>query len=151
LKRNTQIAAGAGVLSLGALIAITPRFLFSICEYNGIFMQLGNGKTAHMPCYYTALGSYVMGAMIGLIGITMILSKGRESIRMLSVVLGGAAIAVISTPVIFPICLNPDEPCNHGTKPMLIVLGVMTLMVSGWMVLSSRKSSGDFTSKPGEV
>jgi hypothetical protein len=133
------MGAGGVTIALGILIALTPRFLFSICEYNGIFMQLGNGKTAHMPCYYTAMGSYIMGAMIGLIGITVLMARGRETTRKLSAVLGGAALAVMFLPAVFPICLNPDEPCNHGTKPMLIVFGFMTLVVGGWMAFSSRK------------
>ncbi len=141
MKNSTRMGAGAAVIGLGALVAITPRFLFSICEYNGIFMQLGMGKTAHMPCYYTAQGSYILGLMIGLIGVTLVLARQRESARLLSVVLGGAGLAVMLLPVVYPICMNPDEPCNHGTKPMLMVLGIVTLGMAGWIAFASRKSA----------
>ena len=87
MKESTRMITGAIVIALGALVAITPRFLFSVCEYNGIFMQLGMGKTAHMPCYYTAIGSYIVGLLVALIGLTIMLAKERESVRMLSVIL----------------------------------------------------------------
>ena len=30
--------------------------------------------------------------------------------------------------------------CNHGAMPMLIVLGTVAFMTSGWMAFSSRSS-----------
>ena len=141
MKNSTTTGAGSAVIALGALIALTPRFLFSVCEYNGIFMQMGMGKTAHMPCYFTARGAYIVGILIALIGITIVLAKARETVRLLSVVLAGAAIAVVLLPVVFPICPNPDDPCNHGAQPMLIVLGIITFMVAGWLAISSRNSA----------
>jgi hypothetical protein len=145
MKQSTRTGLAGAVIALGMLVAITPRFLFSICEYNGIFMQLGAGKTAHMPCYYTARGAYIIGTLVALIGITLLLAKARETVRLLSVVLGGAGIAVMLLPILYPICPNPDEPCNHGTKPMLIVLGIIILMIAVFSGLSSRKSQAEMS------
>jgi len=135
-----------GVIVLGVLVAITPRFLFPVCEYEGIFMQLGNDKTTHMGCYFLSMASYVMGTMVALVGLTLLLAKGRETIRMLSVILGGAGIAVMVLPFFFPICLNPDHPCNRGAKPLIMVLGIVTLMSAGYLGLSSRKPPGGMSS-----
>ncbi len=146
MKKSTRMSTGAGVIVLGALVAATPRFLFPVCEFSGIFMQLGNGKTAYMLCHYTAVASYILGALIVLIGITLMLSRERESRRMLSVVLAGVAVAVTITPVILPICMNPDDPCNHGAKPLLIVLGIVTFLLAGWMGLASRKTNTVYSS-----
>lgn len=140
MKKSTTTIAGSIIVALGVLIALTPRFLFPVCEFKGIFMQLGMGKTAHMPCYYTTMGAYILGVLIALIGLMVLMAKGRETVRMLAVVLGGASLAVTFLTVIFPICPNPDEPCNHGTKPLLIVLGIAALAVAGWLFFSSRKS-----------
>lgn len=145
MKKNTRIAAGAGVISLGALVAATPRYLFPVCEYNGIFIQLPNGKTGHMPCFYTATASYLIGMLVCLIGLSLLMAKGRDAIRQLSVVLGGTAVGVVLLPLIFPICQNPDEPCNHGTKPMLIMLGLIIMMMAGWLGFSSRRSAAYYS------
>lgn len=141
MNKRSKTIAGAGVTALGALVAITPRFLFPVCEYHGIFMQMPNGKSDHMHCFYTATAALLIGLLICVVGITLLLAKSSETVRMLSVVLGGAAVATVLIPVLFPICQNPDEPCNHGTKPMIIVLGITTLMMAGWMAYSSRKSA----------
>lgn len=127
---------------LGTLIAATPRFLFKVCEFHGKFMPLASGKTGYMPCHYTAIASYMVGLLIFLMGAALLLAKSGDAVRLLAMVLGGAAVAVILIPSVFPICPNPDDPCNHGAKPMLMVLGIVTLIVSGWLGLSSRRPAG---------
>lgn len=151
MKKSTRIGAGAGVITLGAIIAITPRFLFPVCEYKGIFMQLANNRTDYMHCHYTTVASYILAGLICLIGVTIVLANKRETVRMLSVVLAGAAIAVILTPVVFPICQNPDDPCNHGAKPMLIVMGIVTFFLAGWLGIASRKSNALYCSSASEA
>ncbi len=145
MKKTTRVTAGGVVISLGALVAATPRFLFPVCEYYGHFMKLPNGKTGHMPCFYTASASYLIGMLVCFIGVTLLLAKDRNTIRLLAVVLAGVAIGVILLPVIFPICQNPDDPCNHGAKPMIIVLGIMTMMMAGWLGFSSRRSTVNYS------
>ena len=147
MKKSTRMGVGAGVITLGGIIAITPRFLFPVCEYNGIFVQLANNRTDFMHCHYTTVASYLLAGIIGLIGITLLFARERETTRLLSVVLAGAAVAVILTPVVFPICQNPDEPCNHGTKPMLIVMGIITFFMAGWLRASSRKTRAVYCSR----
>ncbi len=148
MKKSTRIGAGAGAMTLGAVIAATPRFLFPVCEYKGIFMQLANNRTDFMHCHYTTVTSYILAGLIALIGVAIILANSRDAVRMLSVVLAGAAFAVILTPVVLPICQNPDEPCNHGTKPMLIVMGIITFFLAGWLGLASRKTNAVYSSMP---
>lgn len=145
MNKRTKMIAGAGVIALGALVAVTPRFLFPVCEYHGILMQLPNGKTDHMHCYYTAMASYVIGPLICLIGLTLLLAKARETFRLLSVVLGGAAAIAFLVPMVFPVCQNPDHPCNHGAKPMIIVLGITTLMMAAWLAFSARRSAAAYS------
>ncbi|MHB1361326.1 MAG: DUF4418 family protein [Thermoleophilia bacterium] len=147
MKKSTRIGIGAGVIALGGIIAITPRFLFPVCEYNGIFMQLANGRTDYMHCHYTTVASYLLAGIIGLIGTTILFARERETTRLLSVVLAGAAAAVILTPIVFPVCQNLDDPCNHGTKPMLIVMGIITFFMAGWLRAASRKTHAAYSSK----
>lgn len=139
MKNSTKIATGAGITGLGALVALTPRYIFPVCEYHGVRMEM-MGKSFSMSCYYTAHASMVVGILIALIGIAVIISR-PDSLRSLALVLAGAGAAVILIPtVFFPICHNPDMHCNHGTQPMLIVLGVTTLLTSGFLALASGKT-----------
>lgn len=152
MKNTTRMAAGAGLLVLGALVAITPRYLFPVCEYFGKRMDLGMGKTMPMECYYTAQGELVLGLLISLIGIAVMLAARPEALRLLALVLGGVAAAVILMPVyLLPICRNPDMHCNQGTKPLLIVLGIITFIIAGWMGLSSRKPAVAFQGSVSDV
>lgn len=141
MKKSTRISAGAGILALGALVAATPRYLFPVDEFSGLYTQLPNGMSDFMHCHYALMASYLMAPLIGIIGITLMLAKTREAVQLLSVIMGGAFTAVLLIPVVFPMCANPDHPCNRGTKPLLMVLGMIGMMMSGWMAFSSRRST----------
>ncbi len=147
MKKSTPIWTGAGVMVLGLLIAATPRFLFKVCEFQGTHMMMssasGGAGHMYMPCHYTALASYMLGFLIFMMGGTLLLARTGEAASLLAIVLGGAAIAVILTPIVFPICADPNAPCNHGTKPMLMVLGLVTLIASGWLGLTSRRPAAN--------
>lgn len=136
MKDTTRITTGAGVTILGALIALAPRFGFlSVCEYAG--KQGMNG--GHMHCYYTARAALVIGILTGIIGIAIMLVKNPLIRTILAAALGGAAIATILNPVvIYPICPNPDMPCNLGIKPLLIVIGIVIVGLAIWLGVSGR-------------
>lgn len=136
MKDSTRIGVGAAVLALGAIVALAPRFGFlAVCEYAG---KMGmNG--AHMHCFYTARAALVIGILTGLVGIGIILFKNPLVGSFLAVALGGAAIATLLNPVVlYPICPNADMPCNQGIKPLMIVIGVVTIGLALWFGLSSR-------------
>ncbi|RJQ44475.1 MAG: DUF4418 family protein [Gaiellales bacterium] len=141
MSKTTRFGAGGAIAALGALVFVTPRYLFPVCEYFGVRMEM-MGKTSPMQCYYTARASLLVGAIIVLAGIAVMIATRPEALRSLALVVGGAGIGVILIPtVLFPVCHNADMHCNQGAVPLLIVLGVTTLIMSGWLALASRKSS----------
>lgn len=140
MKKSSQIATGAGVAALGALVALTPRYIFPVCEYFGVRMEMGSSSVP-MGCYYTSKGSLLAGLLIVLIGIAIMIAKSA-ALQSLALVLAGAGLGVILIPtVLMPICHNPDMHCNHGTKPMLIVLGIVTMITAGWTAYGSRSNA----------
>lgn len=140
MKKSSQIATGVGVAALGALVALTPRYIFPVCEYFGVQMEVGNSSVS-MGCYYTSRGALLAGLLIVLIGIAIIIAK-PAALQSLALVLAGAGLGVILLPtVLMPICHNPDMHCNHGTKPMLIVLGMVTMIMAGWTAYGSRSNA----------
>jgi hypothetical protein len=140
MTKKGRIITGTGVAAIGILIAITPRYIFPVCEYFGVQMDM-NGKKLPMGCYYTAHAALLAGLFIALIGVALMLANGQAA-RILSLVLAGASVGVILIPtVLFPVCKNADHHCNQGAVPTLIVLGITSLMTSAWIAFASRKSS----------
>lgn len=138
MNSTTRTIAGAGVIALGALVAITPRYIFPVCEYYGVRMDMGMGKSLPMSCYYTDRASLLIGIIIAVIGIAIIIASRPETLRPLALVLAGAGAATILVPTwLFPVCHNADMHCNQGAKPSLIVLGVISMMTAVWLGISS--------------
>lgn len=141
MKNSTIIATGGVVVVLGALVWATPKYLLPVCEYFGVRMNLMNGASEPMHCYYTARASLIMGLLIAIIGVALMIAK-PGALRALSLVLAGAgAIVVLIPTVIFPICQNPDMHCNQGAKPMLIVLGLINMMIAVWLAFASERQT----------
>lgn len=159
MKGKTRTLIGSGVIALGALVALGPRYLFPVCDFRetetaaagGSMEGMSHGSmegmshgggTAmaandHMACYTTAKAALVIGALIGVIGLAIILANKVSLRRISAAVLAAAGIAVILTPLyIFPTCENPEMFCNQGAKQLLIVLGGMTLLTAGWLAFS---------------
>lgn len=138
MNSTTRTIAGAGVIALGALVAITPRYIFPVCEYHGVRMDMGMGKSVPMSCYYTDRASLLIGIIIAVIGVAIIIASSAATLRPLALVLAGAGAAAILVPTwLFPICHNADMYCNKGSKPSLIVLGIITMMTAVWLGISS--------------
>jgi len=138
MKSTSRTIIGAGVIALGALVAITPRYIFPVCEYFGVRMDMGMGKSEHMHCYYTGKASLLIGILIAVVGLAIIIANKPETLRPLALVLaaGGAGVIVIPT-WLFPVCQNADMHCNQGAKPMLIVLGILCMITAVWLGISS--------------
>lgn len=141
MNKTTRIGAGAGIVILGALVYATPRYLLPVCEYFGVRMDV-MGKTFPMQCYYTARASLLMGIIIAIAGVAVMIASKPEALRSVALILAGAGTGVILIPtVLFPICHNADMHCNQGAKPLLIVLGAATLIMSTWLAVASRKTT----------
>jgi hypothetical protein len=109
---------------VGLLIILTPVIL-PVCE--GL-LELVNGKQVPMRCFWTARAEMIIGALVLIAGLTIAFTKSVEARRRLNLQVVFLGVAAILTPLfIIPTCMNPDMACNIGTKPALIILGVITL------------------------
>ncbi|MBI5870179.1 MAG: DUF4418 family protein [Actinobacteria bacterium] len=152
MNSTTRTIAGAGVIALGALVAITPRYIFPVCEYYGVRMDMGMGKTVPMSCYYTDRASLLIGIIIAVIGIAIIIASRLATLRPLALVLAGAGAAAILVPTwLFPVCHNADMHCNKGAKPSLIVLGIIAMMTAVWLGISSSSAPESPTENAAEA
>jgi hypothetical protein len=127
------------LIILGVLLAIAPWTFAPVCEVNGMYAQLASGKTLPMPCGWTARAEVGLGALLVVAGILLAIAKTNETKRIIGIF--GAAIGVLV--ILFPtyitkMCAMADHPCNLLTKPVLILLGIATIIVSAYVAYSAR-------------
>jgi len=114
--------SGVVIAVFGVLIILTP-IVFPVCE--GL-LELVNGKKVPMRCNWTARAEWIIGALILISGLLVAFAKSDEARKRLSNQVLFLGLAAILTPIfIIPTCMNPDMACNIGTKPALIILGVV--------------------------
>ncbi len=113
---------GIVIAVIGVLIILTP-IIFPVCE--GL-LELVNGKKVPMRCFWTARAEMLIGALVLIAGIFVAFAKTEEARKRLNNQIIFLGLATILTPLfIIPTCMNPDMSCNIGTKPALIILGVV--------------------------
>ncbi|GBE57627.1 hypothetical protein BMS3Abin01_00548 [bacterium BMS3Abin01] len=201
MKTNVRLAAGIIIIILGLLIAITPRYILPVCDYQSkedasmgqsILLAQATGMDGDMttmtgttgtttgmdggmgtstgmddmnsdmagadskmdegmegmdmsggnsPCYFTSRGAITLGLIIMLIGLAVMIASTPEAVRLLALVLGGAGLLVILTPLyLLPVCENPQMACNKGAEQLLIVLGVATMLAAAVIALMAGKN-----------
>jgi len=92
-----------------------------------------------MPCGWTARAEIGLGALLVVAGSLLAIAKSNETKRIIGIF--GSAIGVLV--ILFPtyitkMCALPDHPCNLLTKPVLIILGITTIIVSAYVAYSAR-------------
>ena len=127
------------LIILGVLLAIAPWTFAPVCEVEGMYAKLANGKTLPMPCGWTARAEVGLGALVVVAGTLLAIAKSNETKRIIGIF--GAAIGVLV--ILFPtnitgMCALADHPCNLLTKPVLILLGIATIIVSAYVAYSAR-------------
>lgn len=117
---------GLAVVIFGVLIILTP-IVFPVCQ--GL-LELVSGKKVPMRCVWTARAEYMLGALTLITGLMITFLKEADSRRRLSHMVGFLGAAVFLTPLyIIPTCMDPEMSCNVGTKPALLILGGITLIL----------------------
>jgi hypothetical protein len=129
------------LIVLGILLVVSPWTIAPVCEVNGMYAQLANGKTLPMPCGWTARAEVGMGVLTILAGLLLTFSQSAETKRMIG--LFSVALGVLT--ILFPLyitkmCALADHPCNLLTKPVLVILGIAIIAVSCWIIYDAQKN-----------
>jgi uncharacterized membrane protein YczE len=129
------------LIVLGILLVVSPWTIAPVCEVNGMYAQLANGKTLPMPCGWTARAEVGMGVLTILAGLLLTFSQSAETKRMIG--LFSIALGVLT--ILFPLYITKmsalaDHPCNLLTKPVLVILGIATIAVSCWVIYDAQKN-----------
>lgn len=129
---------GGFSIILALVIGILP--IFTDCQSQGRSLELVNGKTVPMKCHWTGIAEIGVAIPLGLVGVSEILSKRKETFNFLSlmgVALG--SLAILFPTVLIGVCANPDMVCNMIMKPGLVLSGSLAIVASVVVFITSRK------------
>lgn len=130
----TNRGFGALFLVTGLAVILTPRFILPVCEYAGY---------EPMACSTTATAEIVAGAAIVVIAVSLLLTPGKRSLRLLCGIALIAGASVVYLPEAVGYCRNVGMPCNYGTVPALRLLGTVTILASLAGFFLSLKPEGE--------
>jgi hypothetical protein len=129
---------GGLTIVLALIIGILP--VFTDCLSQGRSLELANGKTVPMKCHWTGIAEIGVAIPLLFVGIFEITSKRKESFTILSVfgvVLG--ILAILFPTFLIGVCANPAMTCNMLMRPGLILAGVLAVIASVIVFVTSRK------------
>ena len=128
---KNKYVVGALLLVLGLLIAFGPQMLFPVCEFN---------PEKAMKCHWMAQAELGVGLVIAVIGVLQMVmghAKVRQGLSMAAALLG---VLVPLLPLkLIGVCMNVHMRCVTLTRPALIMLGVLTVLVGGLSAFALNK------------
>jgi hypothetical protein len=134
---------------LALAIGVVPQF--TNCSAQGRSLELANGRTTPMKCYWTAQAELAVAGPLLLVGGLVIFNRRKETQRTLSMV--GALLGVFA--ILLPtsligVCASDEMLCNILMKPTLVFSGV-AVVTAGLLglVLVGREQPRLFASKAG--
>lgn len=117
------------LIILAVLIAIVP--IFSDCLSAGRMLTLADGREIPMKCHWTGRAELGLGLPLLAVGLTMLFSRRKESLRNLGIVGITLGIVTILLPtVLIGVCGSPDMPCNSTMRPALVLMGILVAAIS---------------------
>ena len=147
--KNRRVLFTLLLVITGIMIIITPGFIFPVCQAGGFsdsslikdVDQAENIKmvcslsSTPMKCWYTARVETVLGALILLSGLALFIEKSVASLKVPGIIVTGLGLSVVLIPTnITGICDITSATCNIVTKPALILLGFVVVIIGLLMV-----------------
>ena len=123
------------MIALGIATIFVPSFY--ACAAHGKAIQLPNGKSIPMKCFWTARAETGLGILLLAVGLFLFISRNLESRRFLSLLALILGILIMLFPTaLIGVCANPDMLCVVLMKPILLlvgaVAGVLGIVATGW-------------------
>jgi hypothetical protein len=118
-----RIALGAVIAALGLLIALGPRFLFTVCPVM---------EDMVMKCHWTARAETGVGALIAVLGIALaVFASPKTRLGLVIGVFLSGVLALLIPHVLIGGCVNHTMPCRKIAFPAITVIGILLLIGAG--------------------
>lgn len=116
-----RIGSGFVAIIAGLLIALGPQFIFPLCD------QKEDGSW--MKCHWMSQAEIGVGAMIGVLGIAVLLAASPRIRLGLSIGIATAGALALAIPtVLVGGCGMATMSCRSMTIPCLIVISVLVIV-----------------------
>jgi len=141
-------AIGISFIVFALAIGLVPQF--TNCSAQGRSLELANGNTTPMKCYWTARAELAVAGPLLLIGSLMVFNRRKETLRTLSVL--GAALglfAILLPTTLIGVCASDEMLCNILMKPTLIFSGILTLTLGLLGLVVGREQPRLFAGQAG--
>lgn len=133
--RSKINGTGALLVFLGIVVILVPWILFPVCEMGGLYIQAVSGMQFPMPCGWTARAESGIGALIVVAGGLLIARntpETRQAAGVFTLALG--ALVILFPTVLTGMCKVASHPCRLTTLPVLEILGILVIIVGGYLV-----------------
>lgn len=120
---------------LSVLMMIGPKFIFPVCQGlkdDGTFMK----------CHYTQQALLCVGLVMVVLSIGTLICKQNET-RILAGIglIAGSIMSMLIPTVLIGVCKTATMSCVALTKPAVIVVGILTILVAIVNIIFSLKKS----------
>ena len=126
---------GALLILLGIVVALTSWAIFPVCEMQGSFMETKAGMKVQMTCGWTARAETGIGALVVVAGGLLVArstSETRQAVGVFSIATG--VLVILFPTVLIGMCRLADHPCRTTTLPALEILGVIIIIIGGYLL-----------------
>jgi hypothetical protein len=132
---KTVNAYGALLVLLGIIIILIPWIIFPVCEMEGSYVVTAAGAKLPMTCGWTARAETGIGALIVIAGGLLIARSTRETRQAVGIfTIAMGALVILFPTVLIGMCKVATHPCRMTTLPALEFLGVIVIIVGGYLV-----------------
>jgi hypothetical protein len=126
-RKKLISALGAIEILIAVAAVLVPWLVFPPCE-------------SHGNCHYSFIAEIGVAAIVFISGIMIVLSKGVEAPRLLSVVSSVCGVFMILFPsALIGVCESPMMACRYGALPVWNLLGGLLVIVSIAVFFSAKE------------
>ncbi len=128
MKKNIY---GIFILLIGSLTAFGPLTIFKVCAVQDKVI---------MKCHWTAMAELGIGCVVAVLALTIMFSKSHELSRGIYFSLLPIGLYIMAVPTfLIGVCGSRMMHCNMLTRPILIVLGLVLIGLSGLGLFFKKK------------
>jgi hypothetical protein len=127
------------IILLGVVVILIPWQLFPVCGVGRYAPPAGTLPRMH-GCDGTLKAATVLGVLAVIAGLLPVLIKQYWAglVSAVSTAVIGVLLILFPT-VITGVCKVPTMPCVYGTKPALIIAGIVLILAGSFGVLLMKK------------
>ncbi|MCX6007053.1 MAG: DUF4418 family protein [Chloroflexi bacterium] len=127
--KGVALVTGIIIIVLAVSIAAIPQF--TTCGSQGKMLTTSTGTVIPMKCTWTGQAELALSLPLFAVGVLLLISRRKESLRNLSFMgmILGALVILLPTNLI-GVCAAPGMICISVMMPAMIFFGTLTILTS---------------------